>query len=201
MLSSLSHSFRRKILPRLTKLSIGKAPKKQFLPFLWRDHKCLSSKFLAPSTINYRGGFERTHYCGSLGVANEGQHVSVSGWVQTTRFKNFLVLRDVKGIVQVCFDQDFLKDEERAKTVAKLNQESVVLVRGVVRKRPAGQENLKMATGEIEIKCEHLQVLSNSKSKLPFEITDYNRPGEAVRLKYRYLDLRFDLLRNHDLII
>ena len=135
--------------------------------------------------------FNRTHYCGLLSPENIGQHVSISGWIQVTRFKNFLIVRDVKGLVQVCFDEDFLADPKRAELVANLKQESVVSVKGVVRKRPQGQENPKMPTGQVEIKCDHIEVLSQAKAKLPFEINDYNKPGEAVRLKYRYLDLRF----------
>lgn len=135
--------------------------------------------------------FDRTHYCGSLSVQNEGERVSVCGWVQVIRYQNFLVLRDVKGLIQVCLDDD---NDAHRKLIAGLSQESVVLVRGVVRKRPPGQENLKMSTGRIEIRCEQIEVLSRAKDKLPFEISDFNRPGEAVRLKYRYLDLRFFLI-------
>lgn len=74
--------------------------------------------------------------------------------------------------------------------VANLKQESVVWVSGVVRRRPSGQANANMSTGEIEISCDELRVLGVARSNLPFEITDFNRPGEASRLKYRYLDLR-----------
>lgn len=153
-----------------------------------------TSKGLVPHSPDSSASrrFPRTHYCGSLDLGHEGERVHVSGWIQWMRFKNFLVLRDVKGLVQVCFDEDFLNDPAKASLVANLKQESVVRVSGTVRRRPKGQANPKMPTGEIEIKCDELELLSSARPKLPFEITDFNRPGESSRLKYRYLDLRLD---------
>lgn len=155
-----------------------------------------TNKGLVPHSLDSSASrrFPRTHYCGSLDLGHEGERVQVSGWIQWMRFKNFLVLRDVKGLVQVCFDEDFLNDPAKASLVANLKQESVVRVSGTVRRRPEGQVNPKMPTGEIEIKCDELELLSSARPKLPFEITDFNRPGEASRLKYRYLDLRYGYL-------
>lgn len=158
-----------------------------------QDHpiRLASSKSLIPCPANSSPNrFPRTHYCGTLRIEHEGERVNLSGWIQWIRYKNFLILRDVKGLIQVYFDEDFLKDPEKASLVANLKQESVVWVNGVVRRRPDGQANSKIPTGEIEIKCEEIRLLSAARANLPFEINDFNRPGEASRLKYRYLDLR-----------
>jgi aspartyl-tRNA synthetase len=145
------------------------------------------------STDPTRGNkFNRTHYCGTLNESNKGQQVNLYGWVHTTRFKNFLVLRDLYGLVQVVFDDEFLKNDENAAILKAINQECVVSVRGLVRARPKGQENQNMKTGSIEIECTHIEIVNNSKAQLPFTQSDFNRPKtEALRLKYRYLDLRY----------
>ncbi|XP_011359592.2 aspartate--tRNA ligase, mitochondrial-like, partial [Pteropus vampyrus] len=100
----------------------------------------------------------------------------------------FLVLRDSHGLVQVVIPQD-----ESAASVKKIlceaPMESVVQVSGTVISRPPGQENPKMPTGDIEIKVKTAQLL-NSCKKLPFEIKDFVKKTEALRLQYRYLDLR-----------
>jgi aspartyl-tRNA synthetase len=132
----------------------------------------------------------RTHYCGSIDLNHAGQSVTLYGWLQRTRTKNFIILRDIKGIVQVYLEDQFLV--ANSIQIDKLNEESVLAIQGVVRKRPEGQANLKIKTGQIEVKCEKLEVLNEANSKLPFTITELNRPNETVRLKYRYLDLRFE---------
>lgn len=139
----------------------------------------------------------RTHYCGELNSSFEGQNVSLCGWVQKTRFNSFLILRDVKGIVQIVFDKHFLENQGNKNLIEKLNEESVLCIKGIVRRRPEGQENAKMKTGSIEVICDSLEVLNECCSKLPFEISDFNRPNELVRLKYRYLDLRFSQLKEN----
>jgi aspartyl-tRNA synthetase len=133
----------------------------------------------------------RSHYCGNLNLENEGQHVFLTGWVQTRRGTNFLLLRDLHGIVQVYFNDEFLKNSLNSYLIKKLNDESVIAVRGLVRRRPKGQENPKMSTGTIEILCNEIELLNSSKTQLPFTISDFNKPNETIRLKYRYLDLRF----------
>ena len=139
--------------------------------------------------------FQRTHYCGSLGLQNKGEHVKLCGWLQSIRSKNFILLRDIQGIVQVHLDDDLLK--LNGLEFDQLREESVVAVAGEVLARPTGQQNSKMATGQIEIKCKTIRLLNQSKPVLPFTITDLNRPSEQVRLKYRFLDLRFKEMQHN----
>lgn len=130
----------------------------------------------------------RTKTCGELRSSHLGQEVTLCGWIQYRRQNIFLVLRDFHGLVQVVIPQD-----ESAASVKKIlceaPVESVVKVSGTVISRPPGQENPKMATGEIEIKVKTAELL-NSCKKLPFEIKDFVKKTEALRLQYRYLDLR-----------
>ncbi|KAM5239309.1 aspartate--tRNA ligase, mitochondrial [Ctenodactylus gundi] len=130
----------------------------------------------------------RTNTCGELRSSHLGQEVTLCGWIQYRRQNIFLVLRDFHGLVQVIIPQD-----ESAASVKKIlceaPLESVVQVSGTVISRPPGQENPKMPTGEIEIKVKTAELL-NSCKKLPFEIKDFMKKTEALRLQYRYLDLR-----------
>ncbi|XP_015100578.1 aspartate--tRNA ligase, mitochondrial [Vicugna pacos] len=130
----------------------------------------------------------RTNTCGELRSSHLGQEVTLCGWIQYRRQNIFLILRDFNGLVQVVIPQD-----ESAASVKKIlceaPVESVVQVSGIVISRPPGQENPKMPTGEIEIKVKTAKLL-NSCKKLPFEIKDFVKKTEALRLQYRYLDLR-----------
>ncbi|XP_010589304.1 aspartate--tRNA ligase, mitochondrial isoform X2 [Loxodonta africana] len=130
----------------------------------------------------------RTNTCGELRSSHLGQEVTLCGWIQYRRQNMFLVLRDFHGLVQVIIPQ-----EESAASVKKIlceaPVESVVQVSGTVISRPPGQENPKMPTGEIEIEVKAAELL-NSCKKLPFEIKDFVKKTEALRLRYRYLDLR-----------
>uniref|UniRef100_A0A8D2DMT9 Aspartyl-tRNA synthetase 2, mitochondrial n=1 Tax=Sciurus vulgaris TaxID=55149 RepID=A0A8D2DMT9_SCIVU len=130
----------------------------------------------------------RTNTCGELRSSHLGQEVTLCGWIQYRRQNIFLVLRDFHGLVQVVIPQD-----ESAASVKKIlceaPLESVVQVSGTVISRPPGQENPKMPTGEIEIKVKTAELL-NSCKRLPFEIKDFVKKTEALRLQYRYLDLR-----------
>ncbi|KAM6165288.1 aspartate--tRNA ligase, mitochondrial isoform 2-T2 [Erethizon dorsatum] len=130
----------------------------------------------------------RTNTCGELRPSHLGQEVTLCGWIQYRRQNIFLVLRDCHGLVQVVIPQD-----ESAASVKKLlceaPLESVVRISGTVISRPPGQENPKMPTGAIEIKVKTAELL-NSCRKLPFEIKDFVKKTEALRLQYRYLDLR-----------
>uniref|UniRef100_A0A5F9DC20 Aspartyl-tRNA synthetase 2, mitochondrial n=1 Tax=Oryctolagus cuniculus TaxID=9986 RepID=A0A5F9DC20_RABIT len=137
----------------------------------------------------------RTNTCGELRSSHLGQEVTLCGWIQYRRQNIFLVLRDFHGLVQIVIPQD-----ESAASVKKIlceaPVESVVQVSGTVVARPPGQENPKMPTGEIEIKVKTAELL-NSCKKLPFEIKDFVKKTEALRLQYRYLDLRsFQMQRN-----
>jgi len=128
----------------------------------------------------------RSHLAGSLRSSEIGGKVRLAGWVARRRDHGgvaFIDLRDYSGIVQVV-----ISDE---KVAAALRAEWCVLVEGVVAKRPAGNENPALPTGEIEVNCENLEVLGEA-SALPFPVDSRETVdvSEEVRLKYRYLDLR-----------
>ncbi len=132
----------------------------------------------------------RTHTCGELTAAHVGQAVVLNGWVHTRRDHGnviFYDIRDRRGLTQVVFNQEInAKAHEQAH---QLRSEYVVAVEGTVAKRPAGSENPKLATGEIEVMVKTVEVLNPSQTP-PFLIEDDAEVTEALRLKYRYLDLR-----------
>lgn len=128
----------------------------------------------------------RTHKAGLLTSSNDGQNVILTGWVARRRDHGgvaFIDLRDASGWVQVV-----INDESVA---AALRAEWCLKVEGKVRRRPSGNENPHVPTGEIEVLCERLTILSES-APLPFPIDSGERveANEETRLKYRYLDLR-----------
>ena len=128
-------------------------------------------------------GFSSPH-CGSLRASDAGNEVELYGWVARRRDHGgvtFLDLRDRWGIVQVVV--------RTASVASDVRGEYVVRARGTVRRRPDGAENPKLATGEVEVDVQELEVISKSKTP-PFEIEDDVNADEATRLKYRYLDLR-----------
>jgi aspartyl-tRNA synthetase len=137
---------------------------------------------------------KRTHHCNELRPAHIGQTVKLTGWVHSRRDLGgvlFLDVRDREGRTQTVFDPSDLPKElfERA---AALRSECVVAVSGKVRQRPAGTNNSKIATGEIEVMASGLEVL-NAAEVLPFPVDDpeaASKVNEELRLKYRYLDLR-----------
>nr|XP_045006754.1 aspartate--tRNA ligase, mitochondrial isoform X5 [Jaculus jaculus] len=130
----------------------------------------------------------RTNTCGELRSSHIGQEVTLCGWIQYRRQNIFIVLRDCHGLVQVVIPQDKSATSMK-KILCEAPVESVVKVTGTVISRPPGQVNPKMPTGEIEIKVKTAELL-NACKKLPFEIKDFVKKTEALRLQYRYLDLR-----------
>jgi len=131
----------------------------------------------------------RSHSNGELRIENTNQEVTLSGWVQKSRDKGFMVwvdLRDRYGITQLIFDEDRTSKDilEKAKT---LGREFVIQVTGTVIEREAKNKNI--ATGEIEVLVKGLIVLNESKLP-PFTIEDETDGGEDIRMKYRYLDIR-----------
>jgi len=126
----------------------------------------------------------RTHEAGTLRASDEGQNVTLAGWVARRRDHGgvvFIDLRDASGVVQIVFRlQDVAHD---------LRAEFCILVTGVVRRRPVGNENPELATGEVEVAVTEIEVLAES-DPLPFPVEDAGELNEEVRLRYRYLDIR-----------
>lgn len=132
----------------------------------------------------------RTHTCGELTAANEGQTVTLCGWVDTIRDfgqGKFIDVRDRYGKTQITIDPAS-PDDVRA-SIAKWHRECVVQVQGTVALRPQGQENPKLATGEIEVRATSATMLNDCPSP-PFLPSQKELPNEDLRLKYRFLDLR-----------
>ena len=130
----------------------------------------------------------RTHNCGELRLCDAGKKVTLVGWMENFRSVGsnlgFIVLRDFYGTSQIV-----VEDEEMVKTAKAINKESTISVTGTVRERSS--KNPKQATGEIEIVPEKIEVLGRCRyNELPFEINRSREADEAVRLRYRYLDLR-----------
>ena len=137
----------------------------------------------------------RTHAAGELRRENVGERVRLAGWVHRRRDHGgliFIDLRDRWGISQVTFDP-----ERRGlfSVAESLRPEWSVSIEGEVVARPAGNENPELPTGEVEVEASDLRVLNTSETP-PFEI-DRDRPvDELLRLKYRYLDLRRERMRD-----
>jgi len=126
----------------------------------------------------------RTHEAGTLRASQAGQQVTLAGWVARRRDHGgvvFIDLRDASGVAQIVFRQDDLAHDLRA--------EYCVRVTGEVRRRPAGNENPELPTGEIEVAVAGIEVLAES-DPLPFPIESGGELSEEVRLRYRYLDIR-----------
>lgn len=131
----------------------------------------------------------RTHTNGELTLKNNNEKVTLSGWVQTIRDKGFMIwidLRDRYGITQLVLDEARTPKEllEKART---LGREFVIQIEGKVLERES--KNAKIPTGEIEILVENLTIL-NASELPPFTIEDETDGGEELRMKYRYLDIR-----------
>ena len=134
----------------------------------------------------------RTHTCGELNGEMEGTEVILAGWVAKRRDHGgliFIDLRDRYGITQLVFDPAISGDEKTKLEADKARSEFVLSIKGVVRCRPGDMINPKITTGEIEVMVKELNILSSAKTP-PFMIDDNTDAGEALRLKYRYLDLR-----------
>jgi len=131
----------------------------------------------------------RTHTCGELSLANKSQIVTLAGWVQKIRDKGFMVwidLRDRYGITQLIFDTE-RTDAKTLELVKTLGREFVIQIVGEVIEREA--KNDTMATGSVEVLVQKLTILNSSKVP-PFTIENNTDGGEELRMKYRYLDIR-----------
>lgn len=132
----------------------------------------------------------RTHTCGELTAAHVGQSVVLCGWVQRRRDHGsvlFIDLRDRQGVTQAVFSAE--KRPVAHEQAHALRHEFVVAVSGTVSLRPEGTANPNLATGEVEVLADSVAILSEARTP-PFLIEDETDVGEALRLKYRYLDLR-----------
>ena len=139
----------------------------------------------------------RTNYCGEIRKIDLGKTVSLKGWVHRRRDHGgliFIDLRDREGIVQVVFNPD--RRGNVHSMAHELRSEYVISVSGEVSPRPSGTENTKLPTGEIEILANQMEILNISKTP-PFAIDEETEVAETLRLKYRYLDLRRDSLRDN----
>jgi aspartyl-tRNA synthetase len=137
----------------------------------------------------------RTHTCGQLRLSDDGQTVTLTGWVQRSRDlggMTFIDLRDRYGLTQLAFNME--TNSELCLLARKLGREFVILATGKVVERSS--KNVKLPTGEIEIIVEKMEVLNVSKVP-PFTIEDETDGGEELRMRYRYLDLRRAPLRRN----
>ena len=138
----------------------------------------------------------RSHNCGELNASHINTEVTLAGWVQKSRdkgFMNWVDLRDRYGVTQLIFDESRSQKEvfELAKT---LGREFVIQAKGTVIEREA--KNTNMSTGDIEILVTELKIL-NSSITPPFTIEDETDGGEDIRMKYRYLDIRRNPVKNN----
>ncbi|MEI6749113.1 MAG: aspartate--tRNA ligase [Bacteroidota bacterium] len=137
----------------------------------------------------------RTHTCGELTINNIGTPVTLAGWVQKSRDlggMTFVDIRDRYGITQLVFNME--TNAELCMQARQLGREYVILAKGNVAER--SNKNLKMDTGEVEIIVDSLEVLNESKTP-PFTIEDNTDGGDELRMKYRYLDLRRQMVRKN----
>jgi aspartyl-tRNA synthetase len=143
----------------------------------------------------------KTHACGDLRVEHADQEVTLAGWVHRRRDQGgliFLDLRDRLGIAQLVINQDTVPDvHAKAKDI---RVEWVVQFKGIVRKRPEGMINPNLATGEVEVEVTAVEILNAAKNP-PFYINkEEENLDEALRMKYRYLDLRRERMQ-HNIIL
>jgi len=138
----------------------------------------------------------RTHTCGELRASHIGQEVTLAGWVQKSRDKGFMIwvdLRDRYGITQLIFDEE-RTPKEMVDKAKDLGREFVIQIAGKVIERES--KNDQMLTGEIEILVSSLEILNESLTP-PFTIEDKTDGGEDLRMKYRYIDIRRNPVRNN----
>lgn len=139
--------------------------------------------------------YEKRSYCGEIRASEEGKETHLFGWVHSIRDLGgiiFLQIRDVSGTIQVVVDsnaQDALRE-----TTSSLRSEYVVHVTGAVRKRAPEAVNPAHPTGDIEIAAQQIQLLNESEVP-PFPLDSREQPGEEIRLRYRFLDLRRDEMK------
>ena len=138
----------------------------------------------------------KTHTCNEISLNDVGKKVRIAGFIETIRDFGglvFLDIRDMYGITQVVTS----KESKDVDEISHIPVESAVTVYGIVRKRSDDTINLKIKTGKVEIYIEEIKVLGKRTKNLPFEINSNQDVREDTRLKYRYLDLRGNKLKNN----
>ncbi|HYR52636.1 MAG TPA: aspartate--tRNA ligase [Candidatus Dormibacteraeota bacterium] len=143
-------------------------------------------------------GRKRTHTCGDLRAEHAGERVRLMGWAHRVRDHGgvlFLDLRDRYGITQVVFRPEKIEPPVLEKARA-IGSEYVVLIEGTAKPRPPGSENAELVTGAMEVEADQLAILNQSKTP-PFPLDDGATASEDLRLRYRYLDLRRDVLKQN----
>jgi aspartyl-tRNA synthetase len=139
----------------------------------------------------------RSHYCGQVDEASIGQTVTVAGWVHRRRDHGgviFVDLRDRAGLLQLVFDPD---ERSTFAEAERLRSEFVISVEGPIRRRPPGTANAHLPSGQVELLARSLTVLNRAEA-LPFQLDEEVR--EEVRLRYRYLDLRREVMQKRLLL-
>jgi aspartyl-tRNA synthetase len=139
----------------------------------------------------------RSHYCGQVGAATIGQVITVAGWVHRRRDHGgviFIDLRDREGLLQIVFDPD---QADVFALAERVRNEFVLKVTGLVRPRPAGTVNPQLRSGAVELLAQRLDILNRSEP-LPFQLDEH--VGEETRLRYRYIDLRREVMRDRLLL-
>ncbi len=143
-------------------------------------------------------GVKRTCYCGELRESDIGKEVVLKGWVHRRRDHGGLIfvdLRDREGLCQVVFSPEIL-DADAFQHAHRIKNEFVLAIRGEVIHRPEDTENPNLKTGMVEVRITEYEIL-NTSAPLPFQLDEYSPVNEDVRLKYRYLDLRRDEMRDN----
>ena len=141
----------------------------------------------------------RTHNCGEIRKENVGETVKIAGWIQTIRDLGGLVFIDVRdqyGITQVVVSNN----EELVDFASRIPTESTISVTGKIRLRDEETINKNLATGEVEVFAEKIEILGKRTKNLPFEINSDKEVREDLRLQYRFLDLRNEKLKNNILL-
>jgi len=139
----------------------------------------------------------RRYLCGEIGEKDIGATVQLFGWANRWRDHGgviFIDLRDRSGLVQVVFNPEV--NQEIHRLAHKIRSEYVLKIEGEVRRRPEGTENPSIPTGQVEVVAKDLQILNESKA-LPFLVEDDTDASEALRFKYRYLDLRRPIIQKN----
>ena len=133
----------------------------------------------------------RTHTCGELRASHAGQMVTLCGWAHSVRDHGglvFITLRDRYGFTQVVVEPT--ASQSAAECARGIHRESVLRIRGTVSQRPEGTRNSAIATGEIEVIADNIEIMNDAAPILPVDVSDDKLANEEARLRYRYIDLR-----------